>query len=127
MKQNTQKKKNESLPYDSYHKATKMSFRKISILAFDVDKYYGGIYIITNNYLFFRIERVNDDDNKDNEDEKSSYNDKYKICKWRVTHQATLRDVLPNGLPLGVYTIKYDSVTGRIIIADNYKIQALYV
>ena len=46
---------------------------------------------------------------------------------WSVTNNASLKKVLPLGMPLGTCSIKYDSVTGRIIVADNYKIQALYI
>ena len=95
------------------------------ILAFDVDKYYGGIYFITNDYILYRIEKV-ENGNK-NKKYENYFNCKFSVYKWKVTHFVSLRNVLSYGLPLGLYTIKYDSVTGRIIIADNYKIQILYI
>ena len=79
-------------------------------LAFDVDKYFGAIYIITYDKRLYRCERIGDQDGK-----------------WRITHNILLRDVLENELPVGIHTIRYDSVIGRIIIADNYKLQALYL
>ena len=102
------------------------SFAGIHILSFDVDRYYGAIYIVTSNNYFFRIQRVYDDiDNMD--EHKEIFEDKFSIYPWKITHKTKLRDVLKDGLPLGICTIKYDSVTGRVIIADNYKIQALYI
>lgn len=72
-------------------------------IAFDVDKYFGGIYIITYQKILYRFEKRDDE--------------------WRKTHQYPLE----NELPVGIATIRYDSVIGRIIIADNYKLHALYL
>ena len=103
--------------------------RKTHVLAFDVDRFYGAIYIITSNYMFFRIEQVGEGLVESHNADYKAFDNLFSVHRWRLTHQASLRDeaVLPAGLPLGLYCIKYDSVSGRVIIADNYKIQALYI
>ena len=86
------------------------------IIAFDIDKLHGGIYIIFSNKTFYRIVKK---PKNERDDSGSSI--------YKVTNEADIREVLPLGMPLGTCSIVYDSVTGRVIIGDNYKIQALYI
>lgn len=112
----------------------------IRIRAFDVDKLHGGVYLITSDKRFFRIAKqkkaIQDISPLKRKEpwfwtaDGDGFYRKYLHChqeKWCVTHEARLKDVLPDGMPLGYCTIRYDSVSGRIVVADNYKIQALYV
>eukprot|EP01084_Bolivina_argentea_P123299 218505_1 len=78
------------------------------VIAFDVDKYHGAVYIVTNNKVLYRLEKVNKNENN---------------CKWKTTHKLFLKDVLKD-IPVGIHTIRYDSIIGRVIFADNYKVQA---
>merc|ERR1712048_918812 len=99
----------------------------ITVTAFDVDKFHGGVYIITSDKRFFRIEKCRNDQKVMNEDDdcKECWFEKanakfpdtfvYEQRKWTVTHEVSLHDVLPDGVPLGICNVRYDSVTGRII------------
>jgi len=80
------------------------------VVAFDVDKYFGGVYLISYNKILYRMQPSSNDSKE-----------------WKITRKKHLKDLIDNELPVGIYTIRYDSVMGRIIIADNYKIQAVYL
>ena len=84
----------------------------VHVIAFDIDKLHGGIYIVFSDKKFYRIAKTDKD-----------------FFGYKVTHEQNLmeKEVLPLGMPLGTCSIVYDSVTGRVIIGDNYKIQALYI
>ena len=104
------------------------------VSSFDVDRLCGGIYIITSDKRLVRIERnremIGGGGNHDLFDCINKEYPSHFICEqdsWKVTHDIQLFNVLPDGLPLGICNIRYDSITGRIIVADNYKIQSLYI
>ncbi len=69
---------------------------------------YGALYVVLKNYKFFRLER----DAKEEEG-------------WKVTHVGNLRES-EGGIPLGFCVIRYDSIGGRLVLADNYTIRAIY-
>ena len=124
----------------------------IDIMALGVDKYYNAIYIILKNKMLYRLELKNNNetnnvkDGDDNYDEmkeskksEKSETEKKEMEKnndeikknidWHVTHRVNLREKLKEtgGIPMGLCVIRYDSVLGRLIIADNFNIQALYI
>ena len=77
------------------------------------------------------IDRDDDSETKTNDQALLKEEDRFKLSNidWRVTHRVNLRDQLSNtgGVPMGLCVIQYDSVLGRLIIADNFNIQALYI
>ena len=117
------------------------------IKAFDIDRYFEAIYAITNDDILYRIEQ----DNTFNVEYKEIVRRKAKNCiskasprsirqetevhinefnintGWKVTHKVHLNKALKDGLPTGKCVYCYDSVNGRLIVADNYKIQSLYI
>jgi len=114
------------------------------VIAFDVDRLHGGVYIITRNKMFARIEHRKKDEGESLPQLQRSDSDVLKLCRmysatlrneqheWRVTHKSSLRSsseckVLPHGYPLGVCNVRYDSISGKVLIADNYKMQALHI
>ena len=119
----------------------------IYITAFDIDRYYQSLYFITNENILYRIEYIDNDKYNDTKlvrkkgmgnmakmsrrsvnAQSEFYENSFDINKnWTVTHKLILSDILNNGLPSGKYTMCYDSVNGRLIIASNYKIQAVYI
>ena len=122
--------------------------RNVYIIAFDIDRYYESFYFVTNEYTLYRIEKIlgckswNKQivrkkgkgnmarmSRKSINEQSEFYESKFKIKNkgWQVTHKLNLKDVLFNGLPSGKCTICYDSVNGRLIVADNYKVQTLYI
>ena len=59
--------------------------------------------------------------------EQDFYRNEFRVSKrWQVTHTVVLEDALKHSIS-GKCTICYDSVNGRLVIADNYKIQTLLV
>ena len=92
------------------------------ISAFTIDYYYNAIYLVIKNRKLYRIE-FEMNNNNDNG------NDNINIEKYTITHEIDLREELSQngGTPLGFCVIRYDSVLGRLIIADNYTIKALYI
>eukprot|EP01083_Nonionella_stella_P021075 58447_1 len=88
---------------------------KMQVLAFDIDKYYNGVYFITNGNMLYRIEKHIDEFGSS-------------ISEWSVTHKVFLGDVLPKETCiLRMRAIRYNSVTGRIVIADKQKIQSIAI
>ena len=77
------------------------------------------------------MEKDNNSETKTNGQALSKEQERFKLCNidWRVTHRVNLRHQLSNtgGAPMGLCVIQYDSVLGRLIIADNFNIQALYI
>mmetsp|Transcript_32821 Transcript_32821/g.53263 ORF Transcript_32821/g.53263 Transcript_32821/m.53263 type:complete len:476 (+) Transcript_32821:29-1456(+) len=99
--------------------------RILQVEAFDVDKLHTfAVYIITKSKMFVRIERQKTFDSADIKFLSQQSVNETKI--WRTTHKLSLKgDVLPKKYPLGFCNVRYDSITGRILITDNYKMQAL--
>ncbi len=165
------------------------------IAGFDVDKFYGGVYVMMQNYKFYRFECLRrEGDEKENESEENEEtkkgeseeakdggiegrglemrnndrylgvapftsvlvgarmglgrvevkdaklpglesdgsmrnevtNKEYKKYRWIKTHEVSLRH-MKGGIPLGYCTVRYDSVKSRILIADSYKLRAIYI
>ncbi len=65
----------------------------------------------------YRIEKFVDDENESKSD-----------SNWKLTHKILLKSVLPKQLHGRIAsTIRYNSVTGRIIIGDTKTIQSVAI
>ena len=84
-----------------------------NVLTFTIDKYCNAIYIILTNKVLYRLKKTMVHD----------------CHEWKITHRIALKTQLANtgGVPLGVCNIDYDSIYQRLIISDNYNVQALYL